>query len=424
MQERFLHFIWQFQQFDATDLQTTDKQPLQIFRTGLLNTNAGPDFLQARITLQGIEWAGNVEVHIRSSDWQQHQHQQNAAYENVILHVVWEDNQPIRRQDGSVIPTLVLAPRTNRKLLYTYQALLENLSPIPCSTQFAQAKEIYRRQALDKALMNRLQQKAAGVKELYEKNQKNWEETAYQVLAKNFGFKVNSDAMLQLAQSLPLKIIQKHSDSLLQVEALLFGQAGLLPAYSDSLYVQSLVREYQFLRHKYQLESTLSVDQWKFMRLRPANFPTLRIAQLAAFVQTHRFLFSTFLNLQKPDTILSFLEVQTSLYWQQHYHFHKETEQTGSLGEESRNNLVINSLIPLLVAYAEVKDEQAYIDRVVQLLEALPAENNKITRLWKQTGLSVQNAFDSQASIELYNHFCTNKQCLSCPIGVSLLKIV
>jgi hypothetical protein len=423
MQEAFLHFLWQFQYFDKSRLQTADGRPIQVIKPGVWNTNAGPDFTQARVVVGGLEWAGNVELHLRSSDWQQHRHQHDQAYDNVILHVVWEYNQPIRYADGTEIPVVTLQPHTDKSLITKYEFLLKNLAPIPCVSQFRSVKDIHKRQALDKALMNRVQEKAVLVKELYQKNQQNWEETAYQLLVRNFGFKINSDSMLALAQSLPLKILHKHADSLLQLEALLFGQAGLIPSHSEDAYVQSLQREYQFLKHKYTLESPVTGSQWKFLRLRPANFPTLRIAQVAALLHQKKFLFSSLLSLQKPEEILSLMEVKPSAYWHEHYHFGKSSKHEGNLGKDSQHNILINSVVPLLTAYAEIRNEQEYIERAVSLLEVMPPEDNKITRLWKDSmGLPINNAFDSQACLELYNRFCSERKCLMCPVGVALLK--
>ena len=421
MQESFLNFLWQFQYFSKIGLQTVGGQPVQVIRPGLPNTDAGPDFSNARVVINHVEWAGSVEMHLRSSDWRQHRHQENAAYENVVLHVVWQHDQAICHPDGTEIPVLCLEPFTDMKLLENYRALLENLAPVPCAPQFGMAGDIHKRQALDKALMNRLQEKSAVIGELYRKNNHDWEETTYQTLARNMGFKINAEPMLALAQSLPLKIIQKHAGSLPQIEALLFGHSGLLPANSADAYVQALQREYGFLKHKYQLESPLAAGQWKFLRLRPANFPTLRVAQLAALLHRRKNIFSSFLSLQKPEEAFSLLRTVPSEYWLEHYHFGKVSRHEGQLGRESQNNILINSIIPIMVAYAEARDEPSHIERAVSLLEAIPAENNKITRMWENIGLPIKTAFDSQASLELYHRFCTPRRCLACPVGASLL---
>ncbi|MCU0352545.1 MAG: DUF2851 family protein [Cytophagales bacterium] len=424
MQEAFLHFLWKFQYFTTTALQTVDGRPMQVIRPGLHNTDAGPDFLQARLVVGGVEWAGSVEMHLRSSDWAQHRHQGNPAYENVVLHVVWEHNEPVRHPDGTEIPVVSLQSYADLSLLHRYEELLANLSPVPCAAQFGEVREIHKRQALDNALMSRLQQKAREITELYERNQRNWEETAYQVLARNFGFKINAEPMLDLAQSVPLKILQKHADSPLQMEALLFGQAGLLlPADDTDSHAAALRREHRFLRHKYGLPEPLSVAQWKFLRLRPANFPTLRLAQLTALLHRRQRLFSSLLALQSPADMARFVDVPPLEYWQNHYHFGKASTHSGRIGTESQYNLLVNSVVPLLAAYAEVANEQSRIDQAVTLLEALPAEDNKIVRMWAdEVGLTAKTAFDAQAAIGLYNHGCSQRRCLSCPIGVALLR--
>ena len=423
MQEAFLHFLWKFQYFDTTALHTADGRPVQVIRPGHHNTDAGPDFAQARLVVGGVEWAGSVEMHLRSSDWAQHRHQHDPAYENVVLHVVWEHNHLVRHPDGTEIPVVSLQPHADLSLLHQYKALLANLNPVPCAAQFGQVRDIHKRQALDNALMGRLQQKAREIGELYERNQRNWEETAYQVLARSFGFKINAEPMLALAQSLPLKILQKHADSLVQTEALLLGQAGLLPADDTDSHAAALRREYRFLRHKYNLPEPLSAAQWKFLRLRPANFPTLRLAQLAALLHRRQRLFSSLLAVQNPADMARFADVPPSEYWQNHYHFGKTSAHSGRLGAESQHNLLINSMVPLLAAYAEIAGEQFRTEQAVALLEALPAEDNKIVRMWTdEVGLTVKTAFDAQAAIGLYNHGCSLRQCLSCPVGVALLR--
>jgi hypothetical protein len=423
MQESFLHFLWQFQYFIKLNLQTITGQEVQIIRNGIPNVNAGPDFSQARIVVEGVEWVGQVEIHLKTSDWNVHHHYRDAAYNNVILHVVWEHNSDIYRNDGTVIPTIELHNRVDPQLLHSYQYLLANQEVIPCASQFVSVPDIRKRQALDKSLMQRLQNKAVLVQALLEENGNDWETTAYQWLAHNLGFKVNNEPFLRLAKAVPLKTLHKHANSLLQIEALLFGQSGFMEMESTDAYIQSLQKEYQFLSHKYGLHaSQMAVQEWKFSKLRPANFPTLRIAQLAALLHTHRHLFSSLIQFTTPAEAIQWLQVKPSGFWQNHYTFDKASASPVSLGKDSTENLIINTLIPLLSCYAIRKDDQSFVEKAIALLEALPAEDNRITRIWKTLGLSVKNAFDAQASIELYNHFCTQKKCLSCPVGVSLLK--
>ncbi|MBC8110062.1 MAG: DUF2851 family protein, partial [Verrucomicrobia bacterium] len=358
MKEDFLYFLWQFQHFNAENLQTTQGKSLQILQTGTSNKNAGPDFSEAKLMIDGLIWVGNVEMHLKSSDWQQHQHQHNAAYDNVILHVVWQHDQVIFHKDGSPIPTLELEGKTNINLLNKYKSLISNQLDIPCEKFFSQVKDIYKFQMLDNSLMQRLQQKASIVGELLENNGNNWEETAYQLLAINFGFKVNSEVFLRLAQNLPLKIVQKHSNNLLQIEALLFGQAGLLEEAEEDEYVRLLKREHSFLSHKYNLQnSQIKASAWKLSKLRPNNFPTLRLAQWAAWLQQTPQLFSTIFEWDSPGKIQKQFQIKTSLYWQNHYIFGRETEKkVPAFGKSSTENVLMNSLVPLLVAYAESQD--------------------------------------------------------------------
>lgn len=423
MQESFIHFLWKFQYFDKYHLTTVHAEPIQVLHPGNPNTDAGPDFNHARIMVDGIEWAGNVEIHIKSSDWIAHEHHTNKAYDNVVLHVVWQADRDIYRNDGTLIPTLELANKANLNLLNRYKFLLESQDSIPCASQFNAVGDIYKMQALDKALMQRLQQKAAFVKELLLFNQNDWEATTYQLLARNLGFKINSEPFLALAKALPLKLLQKHSHDLLQMEALLFGQAGFLEGEYEDAYRQSLQKEYAFLCHKYGLSSArLPLHMWKFLRLRPANFPTLRIAHLAALLQKHKNIFTHFIHSKSLKDITALFTITPSLYWQTHYIFDKSTKATVQMGKTNQENILINTVVPLLVCYAKEKGNHMFLEKAIEYLENLPAEDNQITRLWQQQNLVVKTAFDSQASIELYNHFCTQKRCLTCPVGVSLLR--
>lgn len=423
MREAFLHFIWQFQRFSHQQLQTTACEPLQIFSPGLTNAHAGPDFSQARIKIGEINWAGQVEIHISASEWEKHHHQQDKAYDNVILHVVWESDKAVYRKDGTLIPTLELKDRTDLQLANRYNYLIASKEVIPCASLFSSVSDIYKFQALDQALMQRLQHKADAVKELLAANNYDWEETAYQWLLQSVGFKLNAAPFLQLAKALPLKLLQKHRDNLLQMEALLFGQAGFLETQAEGSYVQTLKTEYKFLSHKYQIAgSRLAIQQWKFAKLRPVNFPTLRIAHLSALLQKQQSLFSLFIQTNNFREFSEILDVKPSAYWQHHYTFEKETNTTSQLGKESKATILINTVIPLLVCYAREKDNQAYTSRAMSLLESVPAENNYITRLWEELRLPIKHAFDAQASIELYNHYCLPVKCLCCPVGAFLLK--
>ena len=423
MQEAFLHFIWQYQYFDKNNLCTTKKQQIEIFDQGFLQTNAGPDFSQSRIKISEILWSGNVEIHVKSSAWLQHHHDEDKAYDNVILHVVWENDRDIYRTDGTALPVLELKERIDVMLIDRYEKLISQPTKILCESQYSQVDSLTKLTMWEKALMNRLERKAQEMNTLHNKLGGNWEEVAYRFLFRNFGFKTNAEAFILLAKSIPLKHIHKHANSLLQVEAMLFGQAGFLEKEEGDSYYLQLKGEYSFLAKKYQLE-TLKMNeyQWKFLRLRPANFPTLRLAQLASILVNLKNVFSTILNTSSFDQLFNLFSQPTSKYWNTHYHFSKISKQkVKKIGEASVENVIINTVVPILVAYGKIYQEQQYVERAIDFLQELRPEINNITTQWKSMDQPVKSAFDSQAGIELHNEFCLRKRCLSCNIGVRLL---
>lgn len=423
MNESFLHYLWQFQYFDKRSLLTTAGEEVNIVHTGNHNTDSGPDFSSARIKIGAMEWNGSVEIHIRSSEWLAHHHQHDRAYENVILHVVWSHDKAIVRNDGTEISTLELKDRVDPELLQRYTKLVSSGLSIPCKSSFHTVPEIVRMNAMEKALVQRLETKSESVRQLLHENNDDWEETAYQVLARNFGFKINSDPFLRLAQSTPYKIIRKHADQLYQVEALLFGQAGMLVAKSKDEYITQLYTEYEFLKHKYDLQQSINLSEWKFLRLRPANFPTLRIAQFAKLLASTSGIFSKLISVTNFKELANLFSLQPSDYWTTHYRFGKQASTSVSpLGETSFHNLIINSVVPLLAAYGKIRDEDQYLERAMEMLQHIPPEQNRITKIWSELGQSPKSSFDSQALIELYNNFCSKRHCLNCAIGSSLLK--
>jgi len=421
--EDFVKFLWQYQYFDKSALTTENGDALTIFQVGIPNKNAGADFSDAKIKIGQTQWAGNVEIHVKSSDWNKHQHQSDAAYNTVILHVVWEHDAEVAQENGITVPTLALQNKVSGKIVKQYEELIQNTSPIPCASQIPTIKQTVKIAMLHQALENRLVRKKQNVVELFIRNKKSWEETAYQLLAQNFGFKVNAEPMLLLAQNIPLKILQKHRDNLLSIEALLFGCAGLLTAENPDTYSQTLVKEYRFLAQKYSLPTSHLAHTWKFARIRPANFPTIRIAQLAMLVFREENFFALFLFAQTPKELAEILSIKQSPYWQTHYQFGVlSPEKIAGLGDDSIDNIIINTIVPLLVAYADYRSEDKYYKKAVEWLTLLKAERNKITQEWKNIEMPTRTAFESQGSIELYNEFCTRKQCLTCQIGKEILK--
>lgn len=425
MREDFLYYVWRLQYFDKRALTTCQGESLSISHPGTRNDHAGPDFLKGSITINDVAWHGHIEMHINASDWYAHQHQTDKAYDNVILHVVWNHDKDIQQQDGTIMPTLVLKDRVAPQLHQQYRKLVYNKASIPCARQLPQVTDLIKTSMLDKALFQRLTNKNNLVYQLLEDNKGDWEETAYQLFAYHFGFKVNSSTFLDLALNLPLKKLTKHADNLLQLEALLLGQAGLLPNSDEAkdAYLGALQKEYSYLIHKYSLKaSSVQACQWKFFRLRPANFPTIRIAQFAQLLHQHPSIFDLLVNTPTKMLYTELAIIQSS-YWQKHYRFAQQSKKKiPGLGKTSIEHILINTAVPLLVAYGKAKDESGYVDRAIAVLQDLPAEHNAITRCWNDVGLQAKNAFDSQALIELFNHFCAHKQCLSCHIGVSIIQ--
>lgn len=426
MKENFLHYVWQFQYFDKQKLETTCNQPILVVHPGFHNQqHAGPDFEQGKVKIGALNWVGQVEIHYRSSDWIRHQHQHDLAYDNVILHVVWVDDLTIYRSDGTRIPTLALKDRVDRGLIAKFKKLVDSSSQIACKESFSNMDALVKLLMLDKAVMQRLERKTLEILELLKINQMDWEETAYQAMAKSFGFKVNAFPFLLLARNLPVKLLKKHADQLFQLEALLFGQSGLLGKVIDSDdYHQAMSREYAFLAHKYRLLPTqLAESQWKFLRMRPANFPTIRLAQFASLHFKQQGFFSKLLMANDVKELEELLSIQQSTYWRVHYLFGKESKKAiAGLGQQSIQNLMINAVIPILMAYGKHKSEQLYVEKAIELLSNIRAEKNQITAIWKDVGLTLSSAFDSQGAIEWYQEYCTQHQCLRCGIGVKLVR--
>lgn len=421
MREDFLHFVWRMQRFNPKQLQTTTGETIEIINYGTLNDNAGPDFLHARIRIGTTLWAGHVEMHLKSSLWMAHKHQYDKAYENVILHVVLDEDQIIYHADGSRIPCLNLRPLIAVGLAKRYLKFLHNETWIPCQHQLYTVSTVARSLWLDRMLIERMEKRTAVLAVRFQNNNKDWEETFYQSLAWGFGLSVNADSFLALAQSLPLKTLLKHKDKLYQLEALLFGQAAMLYEVEDD-YPLQLQKEYSFLQKKYALQP-LSPNMWRYMRMRPASFPSIRIAQFATLIHRTGQLFNKMMVAKNLKEIENAFSVQLSNYWQTHHRFDKESKKSSkTLGKSKIHLLVINIIAPFLFFYGQQKDEQFYKDKALQLLEELPAESNNIIRHWKQLGFEAKQAAQTQALLELKKNYCDRKRCLSCAIGCQILQ--
>ncbi len=422
MKEDFIHYLWRLKRFDLHNLSTTKGEKIIIQNGGEHNTNAGPDFLNARIQIGETLWAGNVEIHIKSSEWTKHQHHKDKAYNNVILHVVFEEDKTAFRENGEAIPCLELAKRIPPNLSTSYIKLVNNEYWIPCQHQFHTVKEITRNIWLDRLLVERLEQKTAYIKEVLNRNKNNWEETFYQILARNFGVKVNADPFELLARSIPLLTLAKHKSNLLQIEALLFGQAGLLAQDFEDDYPNQLKKEYAFLQQKYQLQA-INTASWKFMRLRPANFPSIRIAQFATLIYQSVHLFSKVLAAQNVKEVENMFEVKLSNYWQTHYVFDKTSvKRKKTLGKSTIHLFVINTIAPFIFLYGQEKGEERFKEKALQFLEELKPEKNSIISKWQELGVEPTSAYQTQALLQLKNEYCKHKRCLECSIGNAILK--
>ncbi len=414
--EDLLHYVWQYQLLKTADLRTDDGQLLTILKTGTPHYHSGPDFENARIIINGIVWAGKVEIHIFASDWEKHGHHHDAAYDGVILHVVWKNDKVIHRGDGTVIPVLSLHDRIPPTLQEKYNDLKNSRKRIPCESLFRHASLLIKVSMTEKALAYRLQRKAEEVLQIYESTHQDLEETAYQLLMKNFGFHLNSEPFLRLARILPHKILARYKGNSVQMEALLFGLAGFLEEPADD-YAQKLSGEYRFLARKHGLSgSALRRADWKFLRTRPYNFPTVRLAQVAAILERNGSFFDVCIENELK------LESGVSAYWQKHYDFAKPGGQFTGPGKDSIASLRVNTIVPLLAAYYQLTGNYNWFGRALRLLEDTPPEKNFITRLWSTLGLKSNSAFDSQGLIEQYNELCTKKKCLKCPVGAAILK--
>jgi hypothetical protein len=421
MNENLLQFIWQYSLYQPTGLITADGQPVTVVHPGMRNTHAGPDFLQAKVRVGDTLLAGHVELHVNGSDWHRHGHQHDDAYGNVILHVVYNDDDKIGLPN---IPVLELAKAIPINVLTKYDGLMQASYAIPCASQLGSVSGITKESWLSRLLAERWEEKQAGWQSLLDDSKGDWRNVLYWRMAANFGFKVNADAFLQLARSIPLNVFTKGG-SLLQVEAILFGQAGMLDADFTDDYPNQLKQEYNYLRGKYKLQP-MPVHLWKFLRMRPANFPTIRIAQFAALIHKSFHLFSQITETHTVKEIMPLLDVTASSYWDDHYRFDEPSDVSSPkhLGKSSIQNIIINTIAPVQFLYASLQGTAIQQERALQWLDTIPAERNNIISIWEDCGWKPANAGQSQAMIQLYNNYCTGKQCLSCAIGLKLLKSI
>lgn len=420
--EKLMQYVWKHRLWRSEDMVTNTGKKVRVVDPGLLNTDAGPDFFNAKIEIDGHMWVGNVEMHYRATDWKRHRHDSDKAYDSVILHVVAKDDAPVRRTNGELIPQLVLevSPQFNAD----YASLVGATIEVPCATKIKQVPHLTIVEWVEGLAFERLHGKVERIHQLLDSFNGSWEDVCYVTLARNFGFGINNDAFERLARRTPLRLLGKHSDSVLQIEALLFGQAGMLDAQKlgmDSYYNQ-LCTEYAFLSNKFQL-TPMEKESWKLFRIRPQNFPYRRIAMLAQFIEGGFRMMNRILEAEGEKEMRALFEMELSGYWTKHYTFGKPNERaTATLSRSSIDIILINTVAPLLYAYGELTGNYEMTDKAIKLLEDLRAENNSIVSHFVAYGIDCPDALTSQALVQLKREYCDARKCIYCKIGHHLLS--
>ncbi len=420
MKEEFLHFIWLNKLYDPDKLVTAGGKRVAVIHPGYPNTNEGPDFQEARIKIDGMLWAGNVEIHIHASDWFQHGHFHDPLYDSVILHVVAYYDNPVTRSNGEIIPAVILS--FDPSLLENFDILMKKRTWVSCQDDIHRIDPFIIKHWLGNLVIERIEQHTTEIQKELGETHNNWEEVLYRFLARGFGLKVNAQPFHRMARSLPLKYIAKHKNNLIQVEALLFGQAGMLDTdlFGDEYY-ETLKKEYHFLQQKFSLQP-IAGSTWRQMRMRPSAFPSIRIAEFARFIHQHEHVFSQLM--EKPDLpeLENLFKITLSGYWDTHYVFNRSSKkQRKAFGKQAFQTLLINVITPFYFIHGTITGQEAFKEKALDILEILPAERNQIIRHWEETGIHADNAFYSQALLQLKKEYCNPGRCLKCRIGMKIL---
>ena len=421
MKEDFLHYLWKFKKFDTLNLKTFNGEEITIINVGQYLELAGPDFFNAQITIGNQKWAGNVEIHLKSSDWYVHHHERDEAYENVILHVVWEHDTEIFRKNNTEIPVLQLKKYVDALTIANYQSLVAPKSWIFCEKQLKEIPQFVIKNWQERLFFERLERKSNPIFELLEQFNQDWEAVLFCLLAKNFGLNTNGEIFLKIAQSIPFSIIRKESFEVENLEALLLGTAGLLDPEKEDNYFKDLKFRYFYLLHKYQLEKIV-VEPVQFFKHRPDNFPTIRLSQLASLYHSQQNLFSKISVSTSLESIYDTFNISASIYWQNHYQFDKESpKKKKQLSKSFVDLIIINTIIPLQFAYAKSQGKEVSED-LVQFLDEVAPEKNAVLDKFSSFGIKPKSAFESQSLLQLKNEYCNKSRCLECAIGMELLK--
>ena len=424
MTEAFLQYVWQHQLLEG-DLRTTDGQPIVVERAGVLNRDAGPDFFNAQVRVGGTLWVGNVEVHVKASDWNLHHHSADRAYDNVVLHVVYESDTAITLQNCHTLATLELSRNIPDMVWANYDALMDPPKPlaIPCMDRLRDVPQPLVHTYMERLTLERIEQKCDTVRRLLNESRGNWEQCCYWLLAHYFGGRVNSFPFELLAKSTDQNLLARWRDKPQRIEALLMGQAGLLSGYFADEYPRQMQSDYEALRQGASL-TPIAGYLWKFFRIRPYGYPTIRISQFAQLVCQSRNLFAHLLETPDAKALQQFFDVCASSYWDNHYQFDKPSPgKPKQVGHNFVNVLIINAWVPLLFEYGNQHDMQQYKDQAVDILQHLPSEDNQIVSRWSSAGIKADNAAQSQALIQLYNNYCNHRECLRCQVGYKIITL-
>jgi len=422
IREDLLYYIWKTKSFEMSNLKTVDGQQIEIIEFGNQNYDSGPDFSNGKIKIGNTTWVGNVEMHVYSSDWERHCHDVDKAYDSVILHVVFEHDKEVFTTSEHLIPCLELKNRIAKPIMSKYAQLIANNNWIACEKHINKVEDHTISFWLQRLVAERVGRKTGTLRKILDQTKTNWEESLYICLARYMGARVNMDPFESLARATPYVLIRKNRNELHKIEALLFGQAGMLEANFDDEYFVELKREYRFLAKKYKLKSQLPVS-WKFARMRPVGFPTIRIAQMAKILYQNDRLFSRIIFENDTKVLKSIFKVKPSSYWENHYRFGKEAKfMEKNVGESFLDQLIINVVCPIVFLYGKYIADERYCERAINHLEKLKAEKNNITRKFKTIGVNCTTAADSQALIQLKKNYCNEKQCMTCAIGSAIIK--
>jgi hypothetical protein len=422
MNEALLHTIWKFKLIGKTDFIGTKKEVIEVVSIGEHNQDSGPDFFNSKIKINGVLLVGNVEIHCKTSDWLKHHHQNNKAYDNLILHVVFDHDVDLIQNENFNVSVLQLNQYVSQELLNQYNSMQLSKQPIPCGKSISSVPTIVWKSWLDRLAVSRIEDKILYIEHLFDYCNQNFEDTLYVLLCKNFGLKINNDAFELLGKTISYSILKKYADNGIQIESLLFGAAGLLEELFEDKYPKQLQNEFEFLKHKHQLQS-IKKEHWKFSKTRPLNFPTVRIAQLAAIISNKKSLYH--LLEQKPDlkTLKQFFNVEPNKYWDSHYKFDVISDEClKPIGNSAFELIIINTVVPFLFFMVKHNSNTDLMDYALDLLAKLPAEINTKTKEFLKLGVKAENAVDTQALIYLLDNYCQKKACLSCKIGENLLK--